>query len=97
MIWYPEGGRSKTGELQPLKPGTGLLLEHYPVPVVPVHLQGTREAWPPWRWVPRPGRIRIDFGEPLDPRELEKKGKGDQPHERITSALYDQMKLLSRN
>jgi len=97
MVWYPEGGHSKTGELGPLKQGTGLLLERYPVPVVPVHLEGTRAALPPGRWVPRPGRIRIEFGAPLDPRELEKTGKGDQPHERITSALRDEMARLGRN
>ena len=42
LIWFPEGGFSPTGALQPFKPGIGLLLEHYPVPVVPVFLHGTR-------------------------------------------------------
>jgi long-chain acyl-CoA synthetase len=94
LVWYPEGGHSRTGELQPLKPGIGLLLEHDPVPVVPVHLDGTRDALPPGRILPRPGRIRIAFGRPLDPRELERKGRGDRPHERITSALHDEMARL---
>jgi long-chain acyl-CoA synthetase len=97
LVWYPEGGHSRTGELQPLKPGIGLLLEHDPVPVVPVHLDGTREALPPGRVLPRPGRIRIAFGQPLDPRELQQKGKGDRPHERITNALYDEMARLGRS
>jgi long-chain acyl-CoA synthetase len=94
LVWYPEGGHSRTGKLQPLKPGFGLLLEHDPVPVVPVHLEGTREALPPGHVLPRPGPIRIPFGPPLDPRELEQKGKGDQAHERITSALRDEMARL---
>jgi long-chain acyl-CoA synthetase len=97
LVWYPEGGHSRTGELQPLKPGIGLLLEHEPVPVVPVHLEGTRDALPPGRVLPRPGRIRITFGQPLDPRELEQKGRGDQPHERITSALHEEMARLGRD
>jgi long-chain acyl-CoA synthetase len=94
MVWYPEGGHSRTGKLQPFKPGIGMLLEHYPVPVVPVSIAGTREALPPGRWLPRPGRIRVTFGEPLDPRQLEQKGKGDEPSERITSALHDEMAKL---
>jgi long-chain acyl-CoA synthetase len=98
MVWYPEGGHSKTGELGPLKPGTGLLLHRYPVPVVPVHLGGTRDALPPGHWLPRPGRhIEIIFGDPLDPRELEKQGQGDTPHERITTALHAKMAELQRS
>jgi len=97
MVWFPEGGYSRSGELGPLKQGTGMLLEHYPVAVVPVHLEGTRKALPPGRWLPRPANIRIKFGEPLDPHELEKKGKGDQPHERITNALSDEMAKLAHN
>src|SRR5207302_551158 len=67
MIWYPEGGHSKTGELGPLKQGTGMLLHRYPVLVVPVCIKGTRDALPPDRWAPRLGRhIQIVFGQPVD-------------------------------
>jgi long-chain acyl-CoA synthetase len=95
MVWYPEGGHSETGELGPLKLGTGMLLHRYPVPVVPVRIKGTRDALPPGRWVPRPGRyIQIVFGAPLDPKELERQGPGDEPSERITNALRDKMAEL---
>ncbi|HEX4129358.1 MAG TPA: AMP-binding protein [Pirellulales bacterium] len=97
MVWYPEGGHSKTGELMPLRPGIGMLLDHYPVPVVPVSVEGTRDALPPGQMLPRPGRIRITFGSPLDPRTLEKKGKGEHPYERITDALHDEMAKLRRS
>jgi long-chain acyl-CoA synthetase len=36
LIWYPEGGLSPTGKLQPFKPGIGVLLHQFHVPVVPV-------------------------------------------------------------
>jgi long-chain acyl-CoA synthetase len=97
LVWYPEGGHSKTGELMPFRPGIGMLLEHYPVPVVPVALEGTRDALPPGGTVPRPGSIRIAFGSPLDPHKLERMGKGDEPHQRITSALHDEMARLCHN
>lgn len=96
LVWYPEGGHSKTGKLGPLRPGIGMLLEKYPVPVVPVSLEGTREALPPGSFAPRLRRIHVTFGNPLDPRDLAKKGKGDQPDERITSALHDAMARLQR-
>lgn len=47
LVWFPEGERSVTGELQPFKPGLGRLLIRYPVPVVPVFIHGTHQAMPP--------------------------------------------------
>jgi long-chain acyl-CoA synthetase len=89
LIWFPEGHRSPTGELQPFKPGIGMLLDRYPVPVVPVFIDGTHEAMPPGRvWV-QPKKVTVIFGKPLDPRELEQQGEGDQPQSRIVQALHE--------
>jgi long-chain acyl-CoA synthetase len=94
LIWFPEGQRSPTGELQPFKPGIGMLLSHSRVPVVPVFIRGTREAMPPGKALPRPAKITVVFGESLDPRDLEQRGEGDQPQERIAHALRESVKLL---
>jgi long-chain acyl-CoA synthetase len=89
LVWFPEGHRSPTGELQPFKPGIGMLLDRYPVPVVPVFIHGTHEAMPPGRiWV-RPKKVTVIFGKPLDPRELEQQGEGDQPQSRIVQDLHE--------
>jgi long-chain acyl-CoA synthetase len=89
LIWFPEGHRSPTGELQPFKPGIGMLLDRYPVPVVPVFIDGTHEAMPPGRvWV-QPKKVTVIFGKSLDPRELEQQGEGDQPQSRIVQALHE--------
>ena len=91
LIWFPEGHRSPTGELQAFKPGIGMLLDRYPVPVVPVFIGGTHEAMPPGRvWV-QPKKVTVVFGEPLDPRELEQQGEGDQPQSRIVQALHERV------
>ncbi len=94
LIWFPEGARSPTGELQPFKSGIGMLVERSGAPVVPAFVHGTREAMPPGQAVPRPRGIRIVFGEPLDPRELEKQGEGEEPKDRITDALRDRVEEL---
>src|ERR671912_2212078 len=89
LIWFPEGHRSPTGELQTFKPGIGMLLYRYPVPVVPVYIDGTHEAMPPGRvWV-RPKKVTVIFGNPLDPRELEQQGEGEVPQSRIVQALHE--------
>jgi long-chain acyl-CoA synthetase len=89
LAWFPEGHRSHTGELQPFRPGLGLLLHRFPVPVVPVFIDGTHEALPPGSIRVRRNEVSVAFGEPLDPRELEKRGEGEQPQERIVQALHE--------
>ena len=87
LVWFPEGGRSLDGALQPLRPGVGLLLAHRPVPVVPVAIHGAWQAWPPRRRWPRRHPVRVVFGRPLDPEELERGQEGDNAQSRITAGL----------
>ncbi len=94
LIWFPEGRRSSTGELLPFRPGVGMLLDRYPVPVVPVFIHGAYDAYPPGQFFPRPRRITLEFGEPLDPRDLEQRAEGDQPYQRIAQALHDRVAQL---
>jgi len=54
-----------------------------------VFIDGTHEAMPPGRiWV-RPKQVTVVFGGPLEPRELEQQGEGDQPQSRIVQALHE--------
>lgn len=87
LVWFPEGGRSPTGRLQPFKTGVGALLEHDPVPVVPTRVRGTDHILPVGRFVPRLGAISVAFGEPMDVEGLERKGAGPEKRERIASGL----------
>lgn len=59
LIWFPEGQRSESGELQPFRPGIGILLERFPVPVVAVSIQGSHEAMQAGRLFPRLHRLRM--------------------------------------
>jgi long-chain acyl-CoA synthetase len=94
LIWFPEGQRSPNGELQPFRPGIGILLDHFQVPVVPVYIQGTYEALPVGKAVPRIKRISVVFGRPLDPEDLRREGGGDNPQDAIVSALRKQVAEL---
>ena len=62
VVIFPEGGRQFSGEIGTAKPGVGLLAAHAKAPIVPVLLEGTRQALPPRaRWL-RPAKIRVAFG-----------------------------------
>ena len=93
LVWFPEGKLSPSGELLDLKPGIGLLLARYPVPVVPVQLQGTWKALPAGKWVPRPGPIDVVFGPPIDSRRIAI-GDAKQAPDRIVSVLHQEMARL---
>lgn len=98
LIWFPEGQRSESGELLEFRPGIGMLLEHFAVPVIPVIILGTHEAMPPGKRLPRPGgRLLIRFGTPLDPTQLAKDGHGNNVPARILDALHEKMHLLLGN
>jgi long-chain acyl-CoA synthetase len=85
LVWFAEGERSPTGTLQPFKPGIGMLLNNYPVPVVPVFIRGTYEAMPRGRFLRKLEKVTVTFGEPVDPLALD----GDSgSQEQIVEVLH---------
>ena len=96
LVWFPEGGLSTSGELQDFKPGIGMLLEHFPISVIPVFVYGTREALPPGKFFPRPHAILVVFGKALDASELKREGRGEKPHQQIASALQESVAKLGQ-
>jgi 1-acyl-sn-glycerol-3-phosphate acyltransferase len=67
---FPEGTRSRTGELGELKPGIAVLASRARVPIVPAAVAGTFESWPRTRPFPRPHPIRVHYGPPILPEEI---------------------------
>ncbi len=64
-IVFPEGTRSRDGQMAPFKSGLGALVAGAAVPVVPCHLQGAFAAAPPGRRFPRRRKIVLTIGAPL--------------------------------
>ena len=65
---YPEGTRTPDGSLYRGKTGVARVALQSGAPVVPVGILGTYEVAPKHRKVPRPGRVTVRFGLPLDLR-----------------------------
>ena len=67
---FPEGGLSRDGELLLGSPGAVSLVLGESVPIVPVGIIGADRAMPVGRLVPRPSKIIVRFGAPIEPDEL---------------------------
>jgi 1-acyl-sn-glycerol-3-phosphate acyltransferase len=65
VVIFPEGTRTKTGELMPFKKGAFRLAAGLGVDIVPVGISGSREMLPRGGWRIRKGRITVRFGEPI--------------------------------
>jgi 1-acyl-sn-glycerol-3-phosphate acyltransferase len=66
LIVYPEGHRSRNGEVQPFHHGVSILALEHRVPVVPMYVHGTREILPPGvRHAVTPGPVTVAIGEPV--------------------------------
>ena len=76
VLMFPEGERTHTGAVQPLKPGVSLLIKRVKCPIVPVGVAGTYAAFSRHMKVPRlapaflppgPATVAVAVGKPIDP------------------------------
>jgi 1-acyl-sn-glycerol-3-phosphate acyltransferase len=66
IILFPEGTRTRDGRLQPARSGIGLTVIKSTAPVVPVRVFGTYEAYGRHITLPRPRRIAVKYGAPMN-------------------------------
>jgi 1-acyl-sn-glycerol-3-phosphate acyltransferase len=70
MLVFPEGTRSRNGKLLPFKKGPFHVAMEAGVPVVPITITGSYEAWPKGRMSLRKGEIVVTFHAPIDPHQF---------------------------
>jgi long-chain acyl-CoA synthetase len=71
LLIFPEGERRPSRQMGEFQPGVGLLAARLNVPVVPIHLEGVDHVLPRETIIPRPGRTRVTFGDPIRPHSEE--------------------------
>ena len=76
VLMFPEGERTRTGAVQPLKAGVSLLVKRVTCPIVPVGIAGCFAAWSRFHTVPHfsplltepgPSTVALAVGKPIDP------------------------------
>lgn len=67
LVIFPEGTRSKTGEVQAFKRGAFQIAFDMNLPVVPISLSGCNNLMPKGGWLFHPfTKIKMKVGEPID-------------------------------
>jgi long-chain acyl-CoA synthetase len=94
LTWFPEGERSRSGQIERFLPGAGLLIQKTRAPAVPVLITGAYEAWPATRSLPRLHPIRLRFGAPLLLADSEPETDDMDGPERIAERLHDAVLAL---
>jgi 1-acyl-sn-glycerol-3-phosphate acyltransferase len=67
VLLFPEGSRSADGRLKPLEAGVAYLSVKTGVPVLPVYVKGSYEAWPKGRALPRPSKLKLSISRLIYP------------------------------
>lgn len=93
VVLFPEGTRSLSGELQTAKPGIGFLALKSEVPVVPVYIRGTYEAWPKGQGHIKLTAITTYFGTPIDFQQVLASDESDK-NRTASQLIMDSIKRL---
>jgi 1-acyl-sn-glycerol-3-phosphate acyltransferase len=91
LLLFPEGTRSRTGEMGAFKPGAAALCISRDVPCLPIAILGAAEAMPYGKNWPERGRppIYLVFGEPMRPEDGETASAFSERMAKEVSGLYD--------
>jgi 1-acyl-sn-glycerol-3-phosphate acyltransferase len=90
FLIYPEGTRSNDGRLGEFKKGTAVMAIKSGMPVVPVACSGAHRVMEKRKLKIRPGRILVEFLEPVDPSKYsleERETLIREIHDRLAAGL----------
>ena len=84
FLIFPEGTRSRSGELLPFKKGGFIMALQAQVPIVPVAVQGGRAAMRKGSAIVRPVHVSVRIGEPIPTAGLThgRSGRADRARSR---------------
>jgi 1-acyl-sn-glycerol-3-phosphate acyltransferase len=72
LMIFPEGTRSESHEMLPFKKGAFRIAVDNDMPVVPVTIVGTLEAWKPHSKLIHGGRVRLVIHDPIPTTDLDR-------------------------
>lgn len=86
LVIFPEGTRTRNGEVGVFKKTFAILAKELGIPVVPVKIDGAYEAWPRTNLIPRPRKVTVTY---LPPVKAEDEENYDQLAERVRTLIVN--------
>jgi 1-acyl-sn-glycerol-3-phosphate acyltransferase len=86
VLIFPEGTRTRDGNLGPFKKGGFHLAVQAGVPIVPLALRGTRDLMPAGSYLLRAGTVTAIIGEPIPTQSLSDEERANL-HERVRALI----------
>jgi 1-acyl-sn-glycerol-3-phosphate acyltransferase len=85
-VIFPEGTRSLTGQIQPARPGIGMIIAKTLAPVVPMRIFGSFQAWP------KGGKIKLSpvtvvVGKPIRFKSEDFRTRNREAYQRISEQV----------
>jgi len=96
VLIYPEGTRSKDGNIRPFKKGGFVLALESGVPIVPVIIHGTWPIMPKDKLIIRPGNVTIEIKEPIETKNYTRKSK-DELLEKVRNIICESFEKGKRD
>jgi 1-acyl-sn-glycerol-3-phosphate acyltransferase len=88
FLVFPEGTRSRTGELLPFRKGAFVMAMRAGAPVVPIAISGARDAMRKGSSIIRPATIRLRVGAPIETRGLSDDSRDELVHSVRTAVQH---------
>ena len=92
---FPEGTRSPDGQMREAKGGIGFLIAKSDVPVVPLYISGTFEAFPKGAKKIGSGRLRAWLGKPIQPEEIRAAMPDKNAYEAVGALVMSRIRELA--
>jgi 1-acyl-sn-glycerol-3-phosphate acyltransferase len=88
VVVFAEGTRTHDGRIGRFLPGVALLCRRAADWTIPVLIDGAYEAWPRNRAFPSPGRVVVQYGQPI-PRDAAQRCNGQELVDKIRRELIE--------
>ncbi|GAT34997.1 1-acyl-sn-glycerol-3-phosphate acyltransferase [Terrimicrobium sacchariphilum] len=95
IVLFPEGTRSKDGNLQKAKAGIGLVIAKTQAPVVPMRIFGAYEAFPKGTKRMRFTKITVVIGEPIYFTKDELSDNSRETYQRLSDRVMEGISKLT--